>query len=375
MSEINDFIKNVMENSDGSEVRIGDFIIKSDYGKDAYYVGEGGFVDIPEEIDERTWLRFQGSKNITAIKIPNTISTVNAKIFSETEFGSVESLEEVIFPDGFCKIAGNGCFANFPKLEKVNLPESLEYLDYGAFKNTPFMENNLENIGGCHYLGNFLVSSDKNIENAVIREGTKMICAWAFKSRKNLQSVTFPASVKIIGEQAFCGCEKLREIRFPSGGLKVIEDSAFTGCIGVNKIDIPDSSSRISDIAFISNTGKKVLYPDYAYIPGIDPKSCNTIQAEFYTDCYATSFELHSAEEQRIYDEHIIKHKSKNLVKLLEPSKLGYLNKIGSKLLTAKNIDDLIDAASKNKNTEAVAFLMNWKEEHKLYTKAKKGEK
>ena len=202
-----------------------------------------------------------------------------------------------------------------------------------------------------------------------------MICAWAFKGLKNLQSVTFPASVKIIGEQAFCGCEKLREICFPFGGLKVIEDSAFTGCLGVKKIDIPDSCSRISDIAFISNTGKKVLYPDYAYIPGIDPKSCNTIQAEFYADCYATSFERHSAEEQQVYDEYIVKHKSKYLVKLLEPSKLGYLNKIESKLLTAKNIDDLIDAASKNRNTEAVAFLMNWKEEHKLYTKAKKGEK
>ncbi|MBR3963404.1 MAG: leucine-rich repeat domain-containing protein [Oscillospiraceae bacterium] len=237
------------------------------------------------------------------------------------------------------------------------------------------MENHFENIDGCHYLGNFLVSSDKNIENAVIREGTKMVCAWAFKGRKNLVSVTFPASVKIIGDQAFCGCEKLREICFPSDGLKIIEDSAFTGCLGVKKIDIPDSCHRISDIAFISNTGKKILYPDYAYIPGIDPKSCNTIQAEFYANCYATSFERHSAEEQQIYDEYIVKHKSKYLAKLLEPLKLGCLGHVGEKVLTAKNITELIDTASKNKNTEAVAFLMNWKEEHGLYPKSKKGGK
>ena len=44
-----DFMKDVMEHSDGSERKIGDFVIRNDYGANLYYEGNGGDVRLAKE--------------------------------------------------------------------------------------------------------------------------------------------------------------------------------------------------------------------------------------------------------------------------------------------------------------------------------------
>ena len=48
----NEILPDIMENSDGTEKRIGDFVIRHDYGANVYYEGSGGDVEIPEEAGE-----------------------------------------------------------------------------------------------------------------------------------------------------------------------------------------------------------------------------------------------------------------------------------------------------------------------------------
>ena len=68
----------IMENSDGSEKRIGDFIIRHDYGANVYYEGSGGDVTIPEEVgDANLWHTFE---NVTKIR-PNQLGRSRASVF------------------------------------------------------------------------------------------------------------------------------------------------------------------------------------------------------------------------------------------------------------------------------------------------------
>ena len=148
----------------------------------------------------------------------------------------------------------------------------------------------------------FLVSSVKNIEHAVVQEGTKMICGWAFNGRKALQSVQIPDSVRYIGSRAFTGCDKLQKVEIRGNSLQRIEDSAFTGCENLRYIKIPDSCEHIDGIAFVSNKGRMLYLPDYAYIPYAALDGCNAIQKLFYLACYLTCAEDHSQQSRDIYE-------------------------------------------------------------------------
>ena len=56
----------IVSNTTDEEVQLGDFIIRSDFGINAYYKGAGGKVKIPEEIDnEHIHLQLNSSVNIT----------------------------------------------------------------------------------------------------------------------------------------------------------------------------------------------------------------------------------------------------------------------------------------------------------------------
>ena len=65
----NDFmaISSIIEGTDEAEYRVGDFQIKNDFGKNAYYVGNGGIVIIPEAIDDDTTVWLNDAKGITEL--------------------------------------------------------------------------------------------------------------------------------------------------------------------------------------------------------------------------------------------------------------------------------------------------------------------
>ena len=93
------FIKHIMENSDSREERVGDFIVKHDYGSSAYYDGPGGDVVIPEELDRYCSLHFNNGAAIRSITFPG-----NKRRISHVEFGigwyNNKHIEELIFEEG-----------------------------------------------------------------------------------------------------------------------------------------------------------------------------------------------------------------------------------------------------------------------------------
>ena len=285
-------------------------------------------------------------------------------------FSGYANLREVVLPESLQYI-GSGAFRDCKNLTEVTLLDSLEYLDHAAFKNTPWRENNIEEEKGCFYLGRFLIDSDKDIVTADIREGTIMICGWAFKGREKLTHVNISETVRIIGEQAFKGCTNLTELCISGNSLKQIEALAFTDCSNLKTIAIPDSCMDIDKSAFVSSRGKNIYFPQNAYIPNIHLDNCEAIQKEFYAWCYITSAQRYSADEREMYDAYIRKYKMTFLPKLINQQNIKALQEHAQNLLTKKNIDEIIEFAVQRKCAEATAFLMDWKKSNVKESKKK----
>jgi hypothetical protein len=350
----------IIENTDETEYRVGDFLIKHDFGKNAYYVGNGGIVIIPEAIDDDTTVWLNDAKGITELHFSGSQKSLSSWQFGPGKIGGSDTIQRILFAEGVTKIWGDACFGDCHNLTEVVLPSSLEYLSHNAFKDSPWREENLKEIDGCIYLDDFLVSSAKNIEHAVVREGTKMICGWAFKGRKELQSVNIPESVRCIGTQAFTGCASLQRIKIQGNGLRTIEDSAFTGCEKLESFKIPNSCDEISSIAFVSNTGKKLYLPEYAYIPYAVSNDCNAIQKLFYAACYLTSAEDHPQEAREQYEMLVKKSKTKLLDFVIEQEHIIALRNLAPIALTKKNIGPILEKAQQKGSPEIIAYLLEF---------------
>ena len=85
----------------------------------------------------------------------------------------------------------------------------------------------------------------------VVREGTEVICDYAFNCCGSLQSVTIPNSVTSIGDGAFRACEFLQCITIPNS-VTSIGDYAFEQCKSLQSVTIPNSVTSIGDEAFSS---------------------------------------------------------------------------------------------------------------------------
>ena len=112
-----------------------------------------------------------------------------------------------------------------------------------------------------------------SLREYVVREGTEVICDYAFwlceslqsitipnsvtsigdgafKMCKSLQSVTIPNSVTSIGKEAFSSCDSLQSITIPNS-VKSIGNSAFCSCKSLQSVTIPNSVTKIGDFAFV----------------------------------------------------------------------------------------------------------------------------
>ena len=77
-----------------------------------------------------------------------------------------------------------------------------------------------------------------------IKEGTKIICDWAFSDRSSLSGLVIPDSITLIGEGAFMNCYSLKSLVIPDS-VTSIGDRAFWGCRSLKSLVIPASVVNI----------------------------------------------------------------------------------------------------------------------------------
>jgi len=200
-------------------------------------------------------------------------------------FDGEQNLQRVVMPDSVIEISENA-FSGCVNLADLVLSQNIEYIDYGAFYNTAWLNNQPD---GIIYVGKTLFKYKGEMlekTSIVVKDGTKCIASAAFTGCTSLVDITIPDSVARIGLVALSGTAWYDNQ--PDGvvyagkvayeykgtmpentsiiikdGTKGIGERAFEFCSGLMSITIPDSVTSIGRSAFSRCEGlKSITIPD-----------------------------------------------------------------------------------------------------------------
>ncbi|MBR2279600.1 MAG: leucine-rich repeat protein [Ruminococcus sp.] len=155
--------------------------------------------------------------------------------------------------DGYTvSIIGGGSyefvFENKDVLTKVNIPNSIESLDYYAFADCVSLKS-INIPYGVTEIGYAVFSGCTNLSEVTISNSVGGIHEHAFENCLALKKITIPNSVFGIADEAFKNCTSLSDVSFDNG-IEGIGQYAFYGCDKLKNIEIPKSVSRIGVCAF-----------------------------------------------------------------------------------------------------------------------------
>ncbi len=149
------------------------------------------------------------------------------------------------------RIIGDSAFIDCTNLTNIKIPNSVTTVNAGALYNTGFYndESNWEN--GALYFGYNLIDVKEDISGVFsIKMDTKTISYGAFDNCNSLTNIIIPNSVITIGEEAFADCTSLKDIVIPDS-VTSIGNYAFTSCENLTEITIPESVSTAGIQLFI----------------------------------------------------------------------------------------------------------------------------
>lgn len=188
---------------------------------------------------------FEGTLNVLNLekaevensKIPDFALYDGNKQYWDVDVPIYLDIHKIILPDNIVEI-GTGSFQRM-KLEKINLPKSLQKLNIGSFAN-------------CHWL---------NVDPLVIPEGITEIPSQCFVNCQNFKKLILPKSLQVIKEVAFYNT-RMEEVEFAEG-LESIENSAFYGSGELKKAILPNSCQMLDEFVFgLCDSLKELRIPD-----------------------------------------------------------------------------------------------------------------
>lgn len=217
-----------------------------------FNVPEG--VELIEEraFDGTKWLSNQPSAvyiNNIFYKYKGTNSSVvikeGTKSISPCAFGSNylgqenKYIKSVTIPEGITVIP-YFCFYGCSSLSDIKFPSTIAYFsipDNGggnsALEGTKWLENQPD---GPVYINDVLYICKGNQNGTIdIKDGTKVITAFAFLDQKYVENINLPQTIEIIDYSAFYRCISLTEITIPKS-VKKISNYAFDNTPSMTQI-------------------------------------------------------------------------------------------------------------------------------------------
>ncbi len=192
-----------------------------------HYYGNGGLVDIPEDLSLTQIGQFAFSNFEYIMKTEEELAFDDAETSKAWYIGD-NTITKVVIPEGVESIASYA-FANLTALEEVVFPSTLESIDYGAFY-------------GCTALQKITFSGENNLkiinqnafENCDLRDTLKLTAAcvisdYAFAGNQKLNGIVLGENLYSVGQYAFAGCKKLKDVTINAKKVKY-GAYAFTGC-------------------------------------------------------------------------------------------------------------------------------------------------
>lgn len=194
----------------------------------------GDVIDDEDPYFIKQW--FIGEDTITKVVIPEGVEEIQSYAFA-----NLSALEEVVFPSTLIRI-GVGAFYDCKNLKKANF-ENVKFINERAFENCQIAAPKFDSV--------VAIGSNAFRNNAIgtlnLPESAQSLDAGAFRDNTSLNSVTFRASQIKIGEDVFRGCTKLREIDI---NATVIPARAFLGCSALETVTLGRDVAVIGEEAF-----------------------------------------------------------------------------------------------------------------------------
>lgn len=200
--------------------------------------------------------------SLTTYEIDDAVTEIGEFAFARS------GLKEIEIPESVEKI-DYGAFYHCDSLTNVSVPSTVKEIDANAFAKTPWLTSLLNNGSSPFVIvGDGILIAYSGTDSVVnIPDSVKQIGAEVFKDHMGITAVNIPDSVTVIGEAAFCGCRNLKTV---NGGSSLVRvgDRAFQDC-PLSKIVIPASMQEIGLGAYDCPDGTDTVIFEGTQLPGL----------------------------------------------------------------------------------------------------------
>ena len=277
--------------------------ILMDYGM-FYYCSSLTNVTLPEDMEYMPDSMFYGCTSLSSIEFPESLTEIDYNAFGETGFvtftipegvtalaGSLlyncQNLEEVILHNGITSLSYS-VFGCNPKLERVELPDSIEYMEGDIFWDCPSLSyvklprnENCATLGYTFFYGctslksieipetftmiDYGVFQNSGITSIELPDSITEIYDSAFQGCKELVSVVLPEKLSYLGYNSFLDCTKLESVTFTGNQLLEIQNEVFKNCTSLKEIELPNGIASIGGGAFANSGLTSISIPASVY--------------------------------------------------------------------------------------------------------------
>lgn len=222
------------------------------------YTGSEKSLRVPEQLGGHPvtaigYAAFQGNRKLTAVMLPDSLTTIHASAFADCA-----NLTAIQLPEGLLRLEGEA-FSGCRNLVVVALPMSLETIVDNPFAgidptiSVPKGHPRFAVVEGVLFdvpdrrLVHFPIGN--HITEYVVPEDILEIGGGAFWHHPTICAVSLPQGLLSIGNYAFHSCEWLEYLVLPEG-LQTIGVGAFFDCVSLEEVWLPLSLQWIGMDAF-----------------------------------------------------------------------------------------------------------------------------
>ena len=186
---------------------------------------------------------FNGNDTVTGVYIPNTVTEIRDRAFTECSALATVTFEE----NSTLTYIGWDAFLDCDALESFHIPSSVTEMANGVFARCANLAEVTFGEGiTLSMLAIDLFNDCPALRDVVIPASVTAIGDRAFYHCASLESITIPRGVTAIGGGAFDSCSKLASVIYEAeSGLLSIGEAAFCYCTALTDMTIPSAVTRV----------------------------------------------------------------------------------------------------------------------------------